>query len=66
MLKRGRGVHFVLGVEDVDELFAKSLPSIIGCHHHAMKAGWQVYQRAGSRQLSICLVEWNANQAEVR
>jgi len=67
MLRRARR-HFVLGVEDVDALFAKSLPSIIVFRHHAM--------RAGVAGLSACwiptIIDWcllngmRINRSEVR
>jgi catechol 2,3-dioxygenase-like lactoylglutathione lyase family enzyme len=65
MLKRGRGVHFVLGVEDVDALFAKI--SVVDNRVPSPRdEGW------GGRFISVLdpdsyrlvLVEWNANQPE--
>jgi catechol 2,3-dioxygenase-like lactoylglutathione lyase family enzyme len=62
MLKRGRGVHFVLGVEDVDALFAK-LSAADNRVRSPRDEGW------GGRFISVhdpdnyrlVLVEWNAN-----
>lgn len=63
MLKRGRGVHFVLGVDDVDDLFAK-----ISNGGHPVQPprdeGW------GGRFISVhdpdnyrlVFVEWNKNE----
>jgi predicted enzyme related to lactoylglutathione lyase len=61
MLKRGRGVHFVLGVEDVDALFAK-ISAIDSSVPAPRDEGW------GGRFISVLdpdnyrlvLVEWNA------
>ena len=39
MLKRGRGVHFVLGVDDVDELFQR-LSSLDTHVHEPRDEGW--------------------------
>ena len=63
MLKRGRGVHFVLGVEDVDALFAK-ISAIDDRVLSPRDEGW------GGRFISLVdpdnyrlvFVEWNANQ----
>lgn len=63
MLKRGRGVHFVLGVEDVDALFAK-ISAVDNRVQSPCDEGW------GGRFISVLdpdsyrlvLVEWNANQ----
>ena len=65
MLKRGRGVHFVLGVEDVDALFAKISP-VDNRVQSPRDEGW------GGRFISVLdpdnyrlvLVEWNANQSK--
>ena len=67
MLKRGRGVHFVLGVKDVDALFAK-LSAVDNHVQSPSDEGW------GGRFISVLdpdsyrlvLVEWNANQTEMR
>ena len=61
MLKRGRGVHFVLGVEDVDALFAK-ISAVDNRVQPPRDEGW------GGRFISVhdpdnyrlVLVEWNA------
>jgi len=63
MLKRGRGVHFVLGVDDVDALFAKVSPSDNRVQS-PRDEGW------GGRFISVLdpdsyrlvFVEWNTNQ----
>jgi catechol 2,3-dioxygenase-like lactoylglutathione lyase family enzyme len=63
MLKRGRGVHFVLGVEDVDALFAK-ISAIDSSVPAPRDEGW------GGRFISVLdpdnyrlvLVEWNAKR----
>jgi predicted enzyme related to lactoylglutathione lyase len=63
MLKRGRGVHFVLGVEDVDALFAK-ISAIDNRVLSPRDEGW------GGRFISVLdpdnyrlvFVEWHANQ----
>jgi len=63
MLKRGRGVHFVLGVEDVDALFAK-ISAIDNSVPSPRDEGW------GGRFISVLdpdnyrlvLVQWNANE----
>ena len=63
MLKRGRGVHFVLGVQDVEALFAK-ISAIDNRVQSPRDEGW------GGRFISVLdpdsyrlvLVEWNANQ----
>ena len=65
MLKRGRGVHFVLGVENVDELFAK-ISAVDNRVQSPRDEGW------GGRFISVLdpdsyrlvLVEWNANQSK--
>lgn len=65
MLKRGRGVHFVLGVEDVDALFAK-IYAVDNRVPSPRDEGW------GGRFISVLdpdsyrlvLVEWNANQSK--
>lgn len=65
MLKRGRGVHFVLGVEDVDALFAK-ISAVDNRVSSPRDEGW------GGRFISLLdpdnyrlvFVEWNANQPE--
>lgn len=65
MLKRGRGVHFVLGVEDVDALFAK-IAAVDNRVQSPRDEGW------GGRFISLLdpdnyrlvLVEWNANQSK--
>lgn len=62
MLKRGRGVHFVLGVDDVDDLFHR-LSSIDRHVHEPRDEGW------GGRFVSLqdpdgyrlFFVSWNAN-----
>ena len=62
MLKRGRGVHFVLGVEDVDALFAK-ISAVDNRVQSPRDEGW------GGRFISVLdpdnyrlvFVEWNAN-----
>jgi catechol 2,3-dioxygenase-like lactoylglutathione lyase family enzyme len=67
MLKRGRGVHFVLGVEDVEALF-KKISALDNRVQSPRDEGW------GGRFISVLdpdnyrfvLVEWNANQPEVR
>ena len=64
MLKRGRGVHFVLGVDDVDALFAKVSAS--GNVQPPRDEGW------GGRFISVLdpdnyrlvFVEWNTNQTK--
>ena len=67
MLKRGRGVHFVLGVDDVDALFAK----ISNGHNNIQPPrdeGW------GGRFVSLLdpdgyrmvFVEWSASERDVR
>ena len=66
MLKRGRGVHFVLGVEDVDALFAKIF-AVDNRVSPPRDEGW------GGRFISVLdpdnyrlvFVEWNAS-TEVR
>jgi predicted enzyme related to lactoylglutathione lyase len=63
MLKRGRGVHFVLGVEDVDALFAK-ISAVDNRVSSPRDEGW------GGRFISVLdpdnyrlvFVEWNAQQ----
>lgn len=63
MLKRGRGVHFVLGVEDVDALFAKIF-AVDNRVPSPRDEGW------GGRFISLLdpdnyrlvFVEWNADQ----
>ena len=63
MLKRGRGVHFVLGVENVDALFAK-ISAVDNRVLSPRDEGW------GGRFISVLdpdnyrlvFVEWNANQ----
>ena len=63
MLKRGRGVHFVLGVGDVDALFAR-ISAADNRVQSPRDEGW------GGRFISVhdpdnyrlVLVEWNANQ----
>ena len=63
MLKRGRGVHFVLGVEDVDALFAK-ISAVDNRVSSPRDEGW------GGRFISVLdpdnyrlvFVEWTANQ----
>ena len=63
MLKRGRGVHFVLGVEDVDALF-KKISAVDNRVSTPRDEGW------GGRFISVLdpdnyrlvFVEWNANQ----
>ena len=63
MLKRGRGVHFVLGVEDVDALFAK-ISAVDSRVPSPRDEGW------GGRFISVLdpdnyrlvFVEWNAHQ----
>lgn len=63
MLKRGRGVHFVLGVEDVDALFAK-ISAVDNRVSSPRDEGW------GGRFISVLdpdnyrlvFVEWNAHQ----
>ena len=65
MLKRGRGVHFVLGVEDVDALFAK-ISALDNRVLSPRDEGW------GGRFISVLdpdnyrfvFVEWNASQPE--
>ena len=65
MLKRGRGVHFVLGVENVDELFAK-ISAVDNRVQSPRDEGW------GGRFISVLdpdsyrfvLVEWNVNQSK--
>jgi catechol 2,3-dioxygenase-like lactoylglutathione lyase family enzyme len=65
MLKRGRGVHFVLGVEDVDALFAK-ISAVDNRVQSPRDEGW------GGRFISVLdpdsyrlvFVEWNANQTK--
>jgi catechol 2,3-dioxygenase-like lactoylglutathione lyase family enzyme len=67
MLKRGRGVHFVLGVENVEALFAK-ISAVDKRVQSPRDEGW------GGRFISLLdpdnyrlvLVEWNAKQPEVR
>lgn len=62
MLKRGRGVHFVLGVEDVDALFHR-LSSMDHAVHEPRDEGW------GGRFVSLqdpdgyrlFFVSWNSN-----
>jgi catechol 2,3-dioxygenase-like lactoylglutathione lyase family enzyme len=62
MLKRGRGVHFVLGVDDVDELF-KRLAAADSSIHEPRDEGW------GGRFVSLqdpdgyrlFFVTWNSN-----
>ena len=63
MLKRGRGVHFVLGVEDVDALFAK-ISGVDNRVSSPRDEGW------GGRFISVLdpdnyrlvFVEWNGHQ----
>ena len=63
MLKRGRGVHFVLGVEDVDALFAK-ISAIDNRVSSPRDEGW------GGRFISVLdpdnyrlvFVEWDTQQ----
>jgi predicted enzyme related to lactoylglutathione lyase len=63
MLKRGRGVHFVLGVENVDALFAR-ISAVDNRVQAPRDEGW------GGRFISvhdpdnyrIVFIEWNANQ----
>lgn len=65
MLKRGRGVHFVLGVEDVDALFAKIF-AVDNRVPAPRDEGW------GGRFISLLdpdnyrlvFVEWNADQTK--
>jgi predicted enzyme related to lactoylglutathione lyase len=65
MLKRGRGVHFVLGVQDVDALFAK-ISAVDNRVQSPRDEGW------GGRFISVLdpdnyrlvLVEWNPNQSK--
>jgi predicted enzyme related to lactoylglutathione lyase len=62
MLKRGRGVHFVLGVDDVDDLFQR-LSSMDRHVHEPRDEGW------GGRFVSLqdpdgyrlFFVSWNSN-----
>jgi predicted enzyme related to lactoylglutathione lyase len=61
MLKRGRGVHFVLAVDDVDELFAR-LSTFDSSLHEPRDEGW------GGRFVSLTdpdgyrlfFVSWNS------
>ena len=65
MLKRGRGVHFVLGVKDVDALFAR-ISAIDNRVPSPRDEGW------GGRFISVLdpdnyrlvLVEWNGESTE--
>lgn len=65
MLKRGRGVHFVLGVEDVDALFAR-ISAVDNRVPSPRDEGW------GGRFISVhdpdnyrlVLVEWNVKQSK--
>lgn len=65
MLKRGRGVHFVLGVDNVDVLF-KMLSSSGFATNPPADEGW------GGRFVSVTdpdgyrlvLVEWNSTEAK--
>ena len=65
MLKRGRGVHFVLGVKDVDALFARVSASDNRVQP-PRDEGW------GGRFISVhdpdnyrlVFVEWNENQSK--
>jgi predicted enzyme related to lactoylglutathione lyase len=65
MLKRGRGVHFVLGVEDVDALFEK-ISAVDKLVQSPRDEGW------GGRFISVLdpdnyrlvLVGWNASQSK--
>lgn len=67
MLKRGRGVHFVLGIDDVDALFAR-----VSANDNRVQPprdeGW------GGRFISLVdpdnyrlvFVEWNETETETR
>ena len=65
MLKRGRGVHFVLGVQDVDALFAR-ISALDNRVLSPRDEGW------GGRFISVLdpdnyrfvFVEWNASRPE--
>ena len=62
MLKRGRGVHFVLGVDNVDDLFER-LSAVDSNIHEPRDEGW------GGRFVSLqdpdgyrlFFVSWNSN-----
>ena len=62
MLKRGRGVHFVLGVEDVDDLFKRLAAADSGIHE-PRDEGWggrfvNLQDPDGYRLFFVC---WNSN-----
>lgn len=63
MMKRGRGVHFVLGVEDVEALFAK-ISAVDNRVQSPRDEGWggTFISVLDPDSYRLVFVEWNADQ----